>query len=154
MAAIVAECMHNYLLFGSVLQCTVVDPEKVHANTLKNANRKFVKVSATLGLLKFTTVHLQLPFSTYSIETQSTFRDLNHIGDTQILVPALATIDVQQVMAVPGVCCNQWLPAVVDKKHLLALLLITIPHFRWSDRVCVFVNKTGYQPRSFRLVFA
>lgn len=49
-AAIVAECMHNYLLFGSVLQCSVVEPEKVHPDTFKNANRKFVKVSANAGL--------------------------------------------------------------------------------------------------------
>ncbi|GAQ91851.1 hypothetical protein KFL_008690020 [Klebsormidium nitens] len=43
-AAIVAECMHNYLLFGSVLQCSVMDPDKLHPDTFKNANRKFVKV--------------------------------------------------------------------------------------------------------------
>lgn len=45
-----AECMHNYLLFGSVLQCSVMDPAKLHPDTFKNANRKFVKVGTLAWL--------------------------------------------------------------------------------------------------------
>eukprot|EP00245_Coleochaete_scutata_P011480 TRINITY_DN4270_c0_g1_i1.p1 TRINITY_DN4270_c0_g1~~TRINITY_DN4270_c0_g1_i1.p1 ORF type:complete len:420 (-),score=123.73 TRINITY_DN4270_c0_g1_i1:610-1683(-) len=40
-AAIVVECMHNYLLFGSMLQCKLVPPESVHPALWKGANREF-----------------------------------------------------------------------------------------------------------------
>lgn len=40
-AAIVAECMHNYLLFSSILQVRLVPPEKIHPTTWVGANRKF-----------------------------------------------------------------------------------------------------------------
>ena len=40
-AKIAAETMHNYLLFGHLLQCKLVSQEKVHPETFKGANRKF-----------------------------------------------------------------------------------------------------------------
>lgn len=43
-AKIVAETMDNYLLFGHLLKCHVVDPSKVHPDTFKGANRKFTKL--------------------------------------------------------------------------------------------------------------
>eukprot|EP00271_Cylindrocystis_brebissonii_P014701 TRINITY_DN36170_c0_g1_i1.p1 TRINITY_DN36170_c0_g1~~TRINITY_DN36170_c0_g1_i1.p1 ORF type:complete len:301 (+),score=54.58 TRINITY_DN36170_c0_g1_i1:26-904(+) len=43
-ARIVAECMHNYLLFGSIVQCKLVPNEKLHPLTWVGANRKFRKV--------------------------------------------------------------------------------------------------------------
>lgn len=41
-AKIVAETMDNYLLYGRLLQCKLVD--KVHPKTFKNSNRKFVEI--------------------------------------------------------------------------------------------------------------
>jgi nucleolar protein 15 len=43
-ARIVVETMHNYLLMGHLLQCTLVPEEKIHAELWKGANRKFVHV--------------------------------------------------------------------------------------------------------------
>ena len=40
-AAIVAETMHNYLMFGRLLQCQLVPTDKVHPETFVGANRKF-----------------------------------------------------------------------------------------------------------------
>lgn len=40
-ARIVVETMHNYLMFGRLLQCHLVPAEKVHAETFVGANRKF-----------------------------------------------------------------------------------------------------------------
>ena len=40
-AKIAAETMHNYLLFGHLLQCKVVPNEEVHPDTFKGANKKF-----------------------------------------------------------------------------------------------------------------
>lgn len=43
-ALIVAETMHNYLLCNHLLDCKVVDPEKLHPQTFVGANRKFRQV--------------------------------------------------------------------------------------------------------------
>lgn len=40
-AAVVAECMDNYLLFGSILRCKLVPEEKIHPLMWIGANRKF-----------------------------------------------------------------------------------------------------------------
>lgn len=40
-AAVVAKTMDNYLLFGHVLRCKVVPPERVHKDLWKGANRRF-----------------------------------------------------------------------------------------------------------------
>lgn len=40
-AKVAAETMHNYLLFGHLLQCKVVPNEEVHPHTFKGANKKF-----------------------------------------------------------------------------------------------------------------
>ena len=40
-ARIVAETMHNYLMFGRLLQCHIVPVDKVHPETFVGANRKF-----------------------------------------------------------------------------------------------------------------
>lgn len=40
-ARIVAETMHNYLMFGRLLQCQLVPIDKVHQETFVGANRKF-----------------------------------------------------------------------------------------------------------------
>jgi nucleolar protein 15 len=39
-AEIVAKAMHKYLLSGRILQCFVVEPDKVHPELFKNADRK------------------------------------------------------------------------------------------------------------------
>ncbi|SPO03485.1 uncharacterized protein DNG_06168 [Cephalotrichum gorgonifer] len=43
-AAIVAKTMDNYLLFGHILKCKVVPPERVHKDLWKGANRRFKQV--------------------------------------------------------------------------------------------------------------
>lgn len=43
-AAIVADCMNNYLLFGCILQVKLVPREKVHPMLWKGANRTFKKI--------------------------------------------------------------------------------------------------------------
>lgn len=43
-AKIVAETMHNYLLFGHLIQCRLVPDTKLHPELFKGANRKFVKI--------------------------------------------------------------------------------------------------------------
>mmetsp|Transcript_13116 Transcript_13116/g.15860 ORF Transcript_13116/g.15860 Transcript_13116/m.15860 type:complete len:245 (-) Transcript_13116:649-1383(-) len=43
-AEIAAESMNNYLMFGKILQCHVMKPEEVHANTFVGANRVFKEV--------------------------------------------------------------------------------------------------------------
>lgn len=43
-AAIVAECMNGYLLFGRILQVKLVPREKVHPMLWKGANRTFKKI--------------------------------------------------------------------------------------------------------------
>eukprot|EP00897_Mesotaenium_endlicherianum_P004803 jgi/Mesen1/4350/ME000022S03635 len=43
-AAIVADCMHNYLLFSCVLQVKLVPNEKIHPLLWQGANKKFRKV--------------------------------------------------------------------------------------------------------------
>lgn len=40
-ARIVAETMHNYLMFGRLIQCHLVPADKVHPETFVGANRKF-----------------------------------------------------------------------------------------------------------------
>ena len=40
-AKIVAETMHNYLMFGRLLQCYIVPVDKVHPDTFVGANRRF-----------------------------------------------------------------------------------------------------------------
>ena len=40
-ARIVAETMHNYLMFGRLIQCHLVPVDKVHPETFVGANRKF-----------------------------------------------------------------------------------------------------------------
>jgi nucleolar protein 15 len=40
-AKIVAETMHNYLIFGRLLKCQLVEPEALHPEVFKGANRKF-----------------------------------------------------------------------------------------------------------------
>jgi nucleolar protein 15 len=40
-AEIVAESMNNYLLYNHILKCSVIPPEKVHAELFKGANRTF-----------------------------------------------------------------------------------------------------------------
>ena len=40
-ADIVAKTMHNYLMFGHILQCRIVPAEQVHANLFKGANERF-----------------------------------------------------------------------------------------------------------------
>lgn len=40
-AGVVAKTMDNYLLFGHVLRCKVVPPERVHKDLWKGANRRF-----------------------------------------------------------------------------------------------------------------
>ncbi|CAK7203378.1 nucleolar protein [Sporothrix eucalyptigena] len=43
-ADIVAKTMDNYLLFGHLLRCSVVPPERIPANLFKGANRRFKAV--------------------------------------------------------------------------------------------------------------
>jgi nucleolar protein 15 len=43
-AEIVAKTMDNYLLFGHILKCKLVDPEQVHAEMWKGSNKRFKKV--------------------------------------------------------------------------------------------------------------
>lgn len=43
-ARIVAETMHNYLLAGHLLQCSLMPEEGVHPAIWKGANRKFVHI--------------------------------------------------------------------------------------------------------------
>lgn len=43
-AQIVAETMHNYLLYGHLLQCKVIPPEKVHPELWVGANRKWRRI--------------------------------------------------------------------------------------------------------------
>ncbi|CAK7274888.1 nucleolar protein [Sporothrix epigloea] len=43
-ADIVAKTMDNYLLFGHLLRCSVVTPERIPANLFKGANRRFKAV--------------------------------------------------------------------------------------------------------------
>jgi nucleolar protein 15 len=40
-AKIVVETMHNYLMFGRLLQCCLVPADKIHPETFVGANRKF-----------------------------------------------------------------------------------------------------------------
>lgn len=40
-ADIVAKTMHNYLMFGHILQCRTVPSEQVHPNLFKGANERF-----------------------------------------------------------------------------------------------------------------
>ncbi|KAK3726432.1 hypothetical protein QZH41_014944 [Actinostola sp. cb2023] len=40
-AKIAAETMDNYIMFGRVLKCKVVSPEKIHPRLWKGSNRKF-----------------------------------------------------------------------------------------------------------------
>lgn len=40
-AEIVAKTMHNYLMFGHILQCRVIPQEQVHADLFKGANERF-----------------------------------------------------------------------------------------------------------------
>ncbi len=40
-AKIVAETMHNYLMFGRLLKCHLVDNNALHPEVFKGANRKF-----------------------------------------------------------------------------------------------------------------
>ncbi len=41
MAKIVAETMDNYLMFGHILKCKYVQPESLHPDTFKGANKRF-----------------------------------------------------------------------------------------------------------------
>lgn len=43
-ARIVVETMHNYLLAGHLLQCTLMPEERLHPTIWKGANRKFVHI--------------------------------------------------------------------------------------------------------------
>lgn len=43
-AEVVSKTMDNYLLFGHVLRCKVVPPERVHEDLWKGANKRFKKV--------------------------------------------------------------------------------------------------------------
>jgi nucleolar protein 15 len=43
-AKIVAETMDKYMMFGRTLECHLMDKDKVHPETFKNAHRKFHKV--------------------------------------------------------------------------------------------------------------
>ncbi|CAH9108635.1 unnamed protein product [Cuscuta epithymum] len=43
-AKIVAETMHNYLLFEHVLQVRIVPPERVHPKLWKHANRRYIRL--------------------------------------------------------------------------------------------------------------
>ncbi|KAI8641154.1 hypothetical protein BD408DRAFT_368844 [Parasitella parasitica] len=47
-AEIVAETMHNYLLFEHMLQCRVVPAEKVHDNLFEGSNKLFKPVNHVL----------------------------------------------------------------------------------------------------------
>lgn len=40
-ARVVADTMNSYLMFGHILRCEVVPPERVHPATFKGANRRF-----------------------------------------------------------------------------------------------------------------
>lgn len=40
-ADIVAKTMHNYLMFGHILQCRTIPAEQVHADLFKGANQRF-----------------------------------------------------------------------------------------------------------------
>ncbi|KAF1960215.1 hypothetical protein CC80DRAFT_438821 [Byssothecium circinans] len=40
-AEIVAKTMHNYLMFGHILQCKTIPPEQVHPDLFKGANERF-----------------------------------------------------------------------------------------------------------------
>ncbi|KAJ4294542.1 nucleolar protein [Kalmusia sp. IMI 367209] len=40
-AEIVAKTMHNYLMFGHILQCRTIPPEQVHPELFKGANERF-----------------------------------------------------------------------------------------------------------------
>lgn len=42
-AAIVVETMHNYLIKGRLMQCSLVSEEKIHSDMWKGANRKIIK---------------------------------------------------------------------------------------------------------------
>jgi len=43
-AKIVAETMHNYLLFDHILKCYVLAEDKIHPNMFKGANKKFATI--------------------------------------------------------------------------------------------------------------
>eukprot|EP00041_Stephanoeca_diplocostata_P038158 m.1481205 g.1481205 ORF g.1481205 m.1481205 type:complete len:484 (-) comp25174_c0_seq5:4306-5757(-) len=43
-AEIVVDTMHNYLLFGKLLKCHIVEKEKVHPEIWKNADKKFRRI--------------------------------------------------------------------------------------------------------------
>lgn len=43
-ARIVVETMHNYLLAGHVLQCSLVPEERIHSELWKGANKKFAMI--------------------------------------------------------------------------------------------------------------
>lgn len=43
-ASIAAETMNNYLLFGHILKCAVIPPEKIHDELFNGANTKFTVV--------------------------------------------------------------------------------------------------------------
>lgn len=40
-AKIVAEAMNNYLMYGHILKCKYVEPDAVHPDTFKGANKRF-----------------------------------------------------------------------------------------------------------------
>eukprot|EP00850_Spirogloea_muscicola_P018821 SM000176S03152 [mRNA] locus=s176:240953:242782:- [translate_table: standard] len=43
-AAIVADCMHNYLLFGAILKVKLLPSDKIHPTTWIGANKTFKKI--------------------------------------------------------------------------------------------------------------
>jgi nucleolar protein 15 len=51
-AKIAAETMHNYLLFGHLLQCKIIPNNLVHSDTFKGANRKFRPIPKKLSVLE------------------------------------------------------------------------------------------------------
>lgn len=52
-AQIVADTMHNYLLYGRLLQCHIVAADKVHPDTFKNCDRRMKRVPrAKIAALK------------------------------------------------------------------------------------------------------
>lgn len=51
-AEVVSKTMDNYLLFGHVLRCKVVPPERVHKELWKGANRRYKKVPVSKILAK------------------------------------------------------------------------------------------------------
>ncbi|GAB4830106.1 hypothetical protein Ancab_019748 [Ancistrocladus abbreviatus] len=44
-AKIVAECMHNYLLFENMLQVHLIPPERVHPRLWKGVNRRYKSIN-------------------------------------------------------------------------------------------------------------